>query len=357
MKKIITCIGIRPDIIRLSQIIKSLDLVFENIIVDSGQHYDFNLNKIFYDQLEIRQPQYNLEIRSGTHAEQVGNLMIEFENVLRNEKPEFVIVLGDNNSSLGFALTTSKLNIPLVHIEAGMRSRNWEMPEEKNRVVIDHIADMNICYLNRHKDNLVREGIHPERIWVVGNPIIEVLNNVDPTESMKKDFILVTCHRAENIEKKDNLDEILGFLGKLYQKERLEIKFILMPKTENMMDKFSLKFPEGVNSIPPQGFLEFLGMEKAARLVITDSGTVVEECAILGTPCETIRESTERTDLIELGVNVLTGINMENMMDASKFALSKDIKPVSHYGESIAKKITNILLGNSLAFYNKRKFP
>jgi UDP-N-acetylglucosamine 2-epimerase (non-hydrolysing) len=356
MKKIITCIGIRPDIIRLSQIIKSLDQVFENIIVDSGQHYDFNLNKIFYDQLEIRKPQYNLDIRSGTHAEQVGSLMIEFEKILRNEEPEFVIVLGDNNSSMGFALTTSKLNIPLVHIEAGMRSRNWEMPEEKNRVVIDHIADMNICYLNRHKDNLEQEGIHPERIWVVGNPIIEVLNNVDAIKPEKMDFILVTCHRAENTENKENLDKILQFLGKLYQKEKIEIKFILMPKTEHMMNKFSLKFPEGINSIPPQGFLEFLGMEKAARLVITDSGTVVEECAILGTPCLTIRESTERTDLIELGVNILTGINLENMINAAKLALSKNIKPVSHYGANIAQKITNILLGNSLSFYNKRKF-
>ena len=170
MKKIITCIGIRPDIIRLSQIIKKLDCFFENIIVDSGQHYDYNLNKIFYDQLGVRVPNYNLNIKSGSHAIQVAKLMIEFEKVLLKENPEFVIVLGDNNSSLGFALATSKLNISLVHIESGMRSKNWIMPEEKNRKIIDHLSDLNICYLPEHKENLLREGLNPRRCWVVGNP-------------------------------------------------------------------------------------------------------------------------------------------------------------------------------------------
>ncbi|TFF89497.1 MAG: UDP-N-acetylglucosamine 2-epimerase (non-hydrolyzing) [Promethearchaeota archaeon] len=353
MKKIITCIGIRPDIIRLSQIIKKLDQSFLNIIVDSGQHYDYNLNKIFYEQLGVREPDYNLNIKSGSHAEQVGKLMIAFEKTLIKEKPEFVIILGDNNSSLGFALGTSKLNLPIVHIEAGMRSKNWQMPEEKNRVIIDHLADMNICYLEEHKNNLIREGLDPRRTWVVGNPIIEVVNAVKTTFSQEDPFYLVTCHRAENTENEENLEIILNFLGKLYKERKVEIKFILMPKTKNMMEKYSLSFPEGVNPIPPQGFLEFLGMEKEAELVLTDSGTVVEECAILGTPCLTIRESTERVDLIELGVNTLTGLDLENMLDASRLALSRNIKPVSHYGENISQKICNILMGNSLQF-NKR---
>ncbi|MEJ2251524.1 MAG: UDP-N-acetylglucosamine 2-epimerase, partial [Candidatus Lokiarchaeota archaeon] len=214
MKKIITCIGIRPDIIRLSQIIKKFDQYFDNIVVDSGQHYDYNLNKIFYDQLGVRAPDYNLDIKSGSHAEQVGRLMIAFEKTLQKEQPDFVVVLGDNNSSLGFALATSKLNIPLVHIEAGMRSKNWEMPEEKNRIIIDHIADMNICYLEEHQQNLIREGLNPRRTWVVGNPIIEVVHAVKPEFSQKESFYLVTCHRAENIEKPENLKRILDFLGK-----------------------------------------------------------------------------------------------------------------------------------------------
>ncbi|MBN1799981.1 MAG: UDP-N-acetylglucosamine 2-epimerase (non-hydrolyzing) [Candidatus Lokiarchaeota archaeon] len=355
MRKIITCIGIRPDIIRLSQIIKILDKHFKNVIVDSGQHYDYNLNKIFYDQLNVREPDYNLDIKSGTHATQVANLMIEFEKTLNKEKPEFVIVLGDNNSSLGFALATSKLNIPLVHIESGMRSKNWLMPEEKNRIVIDHLADMNICYLPEHKENLLREGLNPRRSWIVGNPIIEVVNAVKTNFKQEEPFYLVTCHRAENTEQKQNLELILLFLGKLYEKHQKEIKFILMPKTKNYMEKFGLKFPEGINPIPPQGFLEFLGMEKEAELVITDSGTVVEECAILGTPCLTIRESTERVDLIQLGINCLTGINVEKMLEAGEFILSKEIEPVSHYGKNIAEKICNILLGNSLEFYNNKE--
>ena len=351
MKKIITCIGIRPDIIRLSQIIKKLDLFFKNIIVDSGQHYDYNLNKIFYEQLGVRIPDYNLNIKSGTHATQVGKLMIEFEKVLIKESPEFVIVLGDNNSSLGFALATSKLNIPLVHIEAGMRSKNWLMPEEKNRVIIDHIADMNICYLPEHKLNLIREGLNPRRIWVVGNPILEVVHSVETNYKQINPFYLVTCHRAENTENIENLEIIITFLGKLYQIKKVEIKFILMPKTKNIMEKYQLNFPEGINPIPPLGFLEFLGMEKEADLVLTDSGTVVEECGILGTPCLTIRESTERVDLIELGVNTLTGMNVDKMIEAAQFALIKKAKPVNHYGENISDKICNILLGNSLNFH------
>jgi len=350
MKKIITCIGIRPDIIRLSQILKKLDKHFNNIIVDSGQHYDYNLNKIFYEQLDVRPSDFNLDVKSGTHASQVAKLMIEFEKVLIKEAPVFVVVLGDNNSSLGFALATSKLNIPLIHIEAGMRSKNWIMPEEKNRVVIDHLADMNICYLPEHRENLIREGINPRRCWVVGNPIIEVVHAVKTTFHQDNPFYLVTCHRAENLEIKENLNKILTFLGKLYQKKNIEIKIILMPKTKIMMEKYGFEFSEGIIPIPPQGFLEFLGMEKEAKLVLTDSGTVVEECAILGTPCMTIRESTERIDLIELGVNSLTGMNIEQMLDAAELALSHKIEPVTHYGKNISDKICNILIGNSLNY-------
>ena len=350
MKKIITCIGIRPDIIRLSQIIKKLDKHFNNIIVDSGQHYDYNLNKIFYDQLDVRPSDFNLDIKSGTHASQVAKLMIEFEKVLIKETPVFVVVLGDNNSSLGFALATSKLNIPLIHIEAGMRSKNWLMPEEKNRVVIDQLADMNICYLPEHKENLIREGINSRRCWVVGNPIIEVVHAVQPTFHQDTPFYLVTCHRAENLEKKENLNKILTFLGKLYQKKNIEIKFILMPKAKIFMEKYGFEFPEGIIHVPPQGFLEFLGMEKEAELVLTDSGTVVEECAIFGTPCITIRESTERIDLIELGVNSLSGMDVDQMLDATDMALSHKIEPVTHYGKNISDKICNILIGNSLNF-------
>jgi len=351
MKKIITCIGIRPDIIRLSQIIKKLDLYFENIIVDSGQHYDYNLNKIFYDQLEVRKPNYNLNIKSGTHASQVAKLMIEFEEVLFKENPEFVVVLGDNNSSLGFALATSKVNIPLVHIEAGMRSKNWVMPEEKNRKIIDHLSDMNLCYLPEHRENLLREGLNPRRCWVIGNPILEVVNAVKTEFKQDNPFYLVTCHRAENTENKENLQIILKFLSELYKRKKTEIKFILMPKTKNMMEKYGFEFPDGINPITPQGFLEFLGMEKEAALVLTDSGTVVEECAILGTSCMTIRESTERIDLIELGVNILTGMNIEQMLDAAELAISRKVEPVSHYGKNISNRICNILIGNSLNFY------
>jgi len=350
MKKIITCIGIRPDIIRLSQIIKKLDTHFNNIIVDSGQHYDYNLNKIFYDQLDVRPPDYNLDVKSGTHATQVAKLMIEFEKTLLKLNPDFVIVLGDNNSSLGFSLATSKLNVPLIHIEAGMRSKNWIMPEEKNRVVIDHLADMNICYLPEHRENLIKEGINSRRCWVVGNPIIDVVNAVETSFQQESPFYLVTCHRAENIEIRENLLQVLTFLEKLYEKANIEIKFILMPKTKTMMEKYGLLFSEGIKPIPPQGFLEFLGMEKKAKLVLTDSGTVVEECAILGTPCMTIRESTERIDLIELGVNSLTGMDIGQMLDATEFTLTHKIEPVSHYGKNIADKICNVLIGNSLIF-------
>lgn len=352
MRKIITCIGIRPDIIRLSLIVKQLDQCFQNVVVDSGQHYDYNLNKIFYEQLGVRPPDYNLDVKSGTHAEQVGRLMIAFERVVLEERPEFVLVLGDNNSSLGFALATAKANVPLVHVEAGMRSRNWVMPEEKNRTVIDHLADMNLAYLPEHRENLVREGLNPRRIWVVGNPIVDVVRVVGPRARYHSDepFYLVTCHRAENVERERNLATILEFLGKLHERRGVEVKFVLMPKTKQKMAQFGLAFPDGVSPVPPQGFLEFLGMEKEAQLVITDSGTVVEECAILGKPCLTIRESTERVDLIRLGINTLTGMDLERMMAAADLALSREHAPVTHYGERVAEKICNILLGNSLDF-------
>jgi UDP-N-acetylglucosamine 2-epimerase (non-hydrolysing) len=177
-----------------------------------------------------------------------------------------------------------------------------------------------------------------------------VVHAVKTSFQQESPFYLVTCHRAENTEIKENLHNILSFLGKLYEKSNIEIKFILMPKTKTLMEKYGYSFPNGIKPIPPQGFLEFLGMEKEAKLVLTDSGTVVEECAILGTPCITIRESTERIDLIELGVNSLTGMDIEQMIDTAEFTLSHKIEPVTHYGSKIADKICNILIGNSLNF-------
>lgn len=326
--KVMTLLGIRPDLIRMSNLIKMMDesSVIDHIFVHTGQHYSENLDKIFYEQLNLRHPDLNLGI--GKPGQSLGNqlssLMIKVEEALDYYKPEYVILLGDTNTALASIIVARK-NIKLVHIEAGMRSFDWRMPEEKNRVVADHLSDILYIYLNDYANNAILEGIDPAKISVVGNPIVDivyewahVIDDIDTkkiTNSDKKDFLFATIHREENVEDFNSIKNIISSLIQISKIENKEMILTLMPRTKNALDKFCIDYSE-IKTIEPVGFFECLALQKNSSLIFTDSGTIQEESCILGTKCLTLRNSTERPQAMECGAGILAGTHFESIMSS-----------------------------------------
>ena len=358
-KKCMIALGIRPDIIRFSLIIKELEQYFDTKIVMSGQHYSPYFTDLQFDQMKLRKPDINLEVGSGSHAEQVGGLMIKFEKTLIENAPDFCCLLGDNNSTLGFALAAYKTGVPIVHIEGGMRSWDMRMPEERNRKLVDQMSQLHFVYTREHKNNLLNMSIDSRDIFVVGNPIIDVVNeyrvltNDSILKKLKiesKEYILVTCHRAENVDAQDVLESIIEGLYFVHSESKLPIIFIMMPRTKKRLEEFKIALPEGIIVSEPLGFMDFLALEEGAKLIITDSGTVVEEAYALKKPCMTIRETTERFELVEEGVNLLSGIDCYAIADAAKILLKNDSFDWREdiYERNVAEKIAMILLSNWL---------
>lgn len=326
--KVMTLLGIRPDLIRMSKLIKMMDesSIIEHIFVHTGQHYSENLDKIFYEQLKLRGPDLNLKIGSPGQSlgNQLASLMIKVEEALDYYKPEYVILLGDTNTALSSIIIARK-NIKLVHIEAGMRSFDWRMPEEKNRIVADHLSDILYIYLQDYANNAILEGIEPSKISVVGNPIVDivddwkhVIDGVDTksiTMADRKKFLFATIHREENIESLESLKNIISSLKQISKVENKEMILTLMPRTKGCLEKFGIDYSE-IKTIEPVGFFECLALQKYSSLVLTDSGTIQEESCILGTKCLTLRNSTERPQAMECGAGILGGTDFESIMNS-----------------------------------------
>jgi UDP-N-acetylglucosamine 2-epimerase (non-hydrolysing) len=324
--KVMSLLGIRPDLIRMSKLIKTIDCsnIIDHIFIHTGQHYSENLDKIFYNQLNLRQPDMNLGVgRPGQSlGNQLANLMIKVEEALDYYKPDYVILLGDTNTALASIIIARK-NIKLIHIEAGMRSFDWRMPEEKNRIVADHLSDILYIYLNDYANHAILEGIDPTKITVVGNPIVDIVNewsgHIDSIDianiTSSENFMFSTIHREENIESYDSLKSIISSMSKISQIENKEVILTLMPRTKAALEKFSIDY-SGLKTIEPVGFFECLALQKKASLIFTDSGTIQEESCILGTHCLTLRSSTERPQAMECGAGILAGTTEESILEA-----------------------------------------
>ena len=318
-----TIFGTRPEIIRLSRIFKLLDKNFSHVMVNTNQNFTPELNAIFFKDLNVRKPDYNLKIKTGNYGNEVSDVIKKSDEIFAKEKPEILLILGDTISGLA-AIPAAQRGIKIVHLEAGMRSYDFRMPEEKNRIIIDHLSSMLLPYTTYSRENLIRENIHPSRIFVVGNPIIEVINfNLKKIEQSKiltklklkeNGYFLVTAHRSENVDERKSLEAIFTGLGKIYSKYKKRIIFPIHPRTVNKKGK--LKIPKGIELIKPLGFFDFTKLEKNAFCLITDSGTIPEETLYFKRPCVTIRESTERPETIEAGSNILSGLNPENVLKA-----------------------------------------
>lgn len=356
--KIMTVLGTRPEIIRLSLIIKTLDKCCEHTLVHTGQNYDDNLNKIFFNDMHIRQPDFYLGVKGKTFGEQIGKIFMESERVINKVRPDKMLVLGDTNSGL-VSIIAKRLGIPVYHLEAGNRCFDDRVPEEVNRKVIDHSSAILLPYTHNSKENLLREGIEINRIYVVGNPIYEVINtygkkiiksNVHKrlkVEPLK--YFLVTIHREENVDDKARLSNILTALDMIQKRYKMPVVCSLHPRTENRMKTHGLHLDNSeVIFLKPFGFTDFIALEQKALCVITDSGTVQEECCIFRIPNVTVRDVTERPETLESGSNIITGNNPDKILSCVGIAISesKDWKiPEEYQVRNVSSTVVKIIAG------------
>jgi len=335
--KILTIIGARPQFIKASPISHALKKEnIKEIIVNTGQHYDANMSDIFFKDLNIPVAKYNLNIGSNPHGKQTGDLLIALEQVLIKEDPDAVIVYGDTNSTLGGAITSSKLNIPVIHIEAGLRSFNKKMPEEINRIITDHVSDLLFCTSIHSKGLLSNEGI-VEGVHVVGDVMFDIFNSkkkfIEPS-IISKEFALLTMHRAENTSI-ENLHIRLSQLQKL----DIQIQYPIHPRTKKIIKSSNIIIPNNINIIEPLGYMEILNLASASQFIITDSGGLQKEALWLKKHCITIREETEWIETINQGVNKL--IKLNNSIDFPNLNTGNFTNP---YGDGNASnKIVEII--------------
>ena len=358
--KIVTILGTRPEIIRLSIIIRKLDRYCDHVLVHTGQNFDENLSDIFFDELSLRAPDHYLGVREKTFGSQIGHILIKVEEVLLKERPNRVLILGDTNSGLA-SIIAKRMGIPVYHMEAGNRCYDFRVPEEVNRHVIDHSTTIHLPYTHRSKENLLREGISPEDIYVIGNPILEVIEDlsdrIDSSTILKKlgvkpdSYFLVTMHRAENVDLEDRLRNLVDSLNRIHDTYELPIICSLHPRTRSKLEGYGLLEVAGkVTYLEPMGLIDFVALEKNARCVITDSGTVQEECCIFSIPNITIRDVTERPETIESGSNMIASVSPDQILSSIEVVLkeSRDWVPPAEYMErNVSGKVVKILLGHS----------
>lgn len=361
-KKICIILGTRPEIIKMSPIIREcVDKKLSYFILHTGQHYSSKMDKIFFHDLGLPIPKYNLKIGGQPYRKQIGIMVKNIMAVLIREMPDVVIVQGDTISVLAGALAANKLGIKLAHHEAGLRSHDTSMMEEVVRVIVDHISDYLMVPSNAALENLKQEGKNLKNIFLTGNTIVDAVRQALKLANKTTDiigklnlkhnkYLLATCHRSENVDKKEKLENILKGLSFVSNFVNYPIIFPVHPRTKNKMTEFNLTFPSGIIPIEPVGFLEFLQLEKNAKLILTDSGGAQEEALILRVPCVTLRENTERPETIKCGMNILAGTDPKKILKFAKKMLVKKINadtPKNIFGDGRAgKRILQILLNN-----------
>jgi UDP-N-acetylglucosamine 2-epimerase (non-hydrolysing) len=360
--KILTVVGTRPEIIRLSRIISELDSTFDHHLAHTGQNYDFELNEIFFNDLKIRKPNYFLSASAKTPSETIGNVIIKTDRLIRKVKPDAIFILGDTNSCLS-VIAAKKNKVPIFHYEAGNRSFDQRIPEEINRKIVDHIADIHLTYSKISREYLLKEGVPAETIINIGSPMKEVINFYMPKikkatilrrMNLKKNkFFLVSFHREENVDTKARLVLFSGVLNELAEKFNMPIILSTHPRTSKKLIEFNIKFHKMVELIKPLSFTDYISMQIAAKVVLSDSGTISEESSILNFDAINLRDTHERPEAMEQSTVIMTGLNKERVMEAinfySKNKLNRDsTTPIVHdYDvDCISKKISKIILSH-----------
>ena len=354
--KVMTILGTRPELIRLSLIVKKLDKLCDQVLVHTGQNYDVNLNDIFIGQLGYRKMDYYLEAK-GSFGTQAGIILSQLEKIIPKEKPDVFLVLGDTNSSLG-AIMAKRLGVRVFHMEAGNRCFDDRVQEENNRRIIDSQSDILLPYSQRSRENLVREGIAGNRIYVIGNPIKEVLDHfmpqIDGSDVMNKlgltknKFFLITLHRADNVDSKDRLAKFVVAFNRVYDKYRLSMIWSIHPHTYRELGKnLRLKVRKGIKLMEPLGFFEFNKLQKNALCVLSDSGTAPEECSIFGVPVVVLRDAMERPETLDAGSSFVAGCEIEDILRGIEVVTKSDNNwqaPKEYLKMNVSDTVVRIIL-------------
>lgn len=359
--KILTVLGTRPEIIRLSRIIPALDRLCEHRFAHTGQNFDPALSEFFFQQLGIRQPDFYMGVSADTFGQQVGQILAASEKILLQERPDRLLLLGDTNSALS-AFIAKRMGIPVFHMEAGNRCYDDRVPEEVNRRIIDHSSDILMPYTERSRENLLREGIPGNRIFVTGNPIYEVIQHYDSQIRQSPildqlglrngEYFLVTMHRAENVDVEERLFQLSSSLDQLQRHYRLPVIVSTHPRTRARLEEFAVPVQNrDIRLLKPFGFFDFVTLERNALCVLSDSGTVQEECSIFGVPNVTIRDVTERPETLECGSNMLSGSRrMKQCVETVLAVRAQWTPPPEYLVRNVSQAVLKIVLGHHHPF-------
>lgn len=329
--KLVTILGTRPELIRLSEIIKKADKYFEHIFIHTGQNYDYNLNEVFYEDLNLRKPDYYLDVVGEDLGQTMGNVISKSYSIFKELEPDAILILGDTNSALS-AISAKRLKIPIFHMEAGNRCFDENLPEEINRKMIDHISDINLTYSENARKNLLNEGLRSEYIYTTGSPIREILkcnetkiNSLDVLIDLnlsKNNYIILSAHREDNVDNEANFFSLMSAINSLAEQYNMPIIYSVHPRSKKMIEKYNFKFHALVKQMPPFSFTQYVCLQKNAFCVVSDSGTLPEESSICGFPAVSLRTSTERPEALDKGRFVIGGIDETSILQAVDVAIN-----------------------------------
>ena len=358
--KVMTVVGTRPEIIKLSQVIKELDINVDHTIVHTGQNYDYELNELFFEQLGIRKPDIFLDAMKGTPSETIGDIIAKSDRVYKEIKPDALLIYGDTNSCLT-VISAKKRKIPIFHMEAGNRCFDLRVPEETNRKIVDHLSDINLPLSEHARNYLLAEGIKPETVIKIGSPMMEVLNanmekikssNIIDTEGLKaKEYILISIHREENVDSEKNFSDFLDSIDEISKVYNLPIIISTHPRTRKKLEEIGYeKSNKLIRFSKPYGFHEYIKLQMNAFCVISDSGTITEESSILNLPAITIRQAHERPEGMDEGTLIMSGLNKDRIIESIEVVTSQHredrvTKIVSDYDvDNVSMKVLRIIL-------------
>jgi len=354
--KVMTILGTRPEIIRLSEVIKACERHFDHQLCHTGQNWDYTLNEVFFKDLALKPPDFYLDCAGADLGETIGNVITRSYALLAKERPDALLILGDTNSAL-CAISAKRLKVPIFHMEAGNRCFDQNVPEEINRKIVDHISDVNLCYTEHGRRNLIHEGLPARYVFVTGSPMREVLeknrNSIEKSEVLshlgldKGKYIVLSAHREENVDHEGHFLPLMEAINAVAGEYSLPVLYSTHPRSRKRIEECGFKFHELVRSFPPFGFHDYVNLQQNAFCVLSDSGTLSEESAVLSFPAVLIRTSTERPEAMEAGSIVIGGIKTETIIPAIKMARSDLAERVPYdYGDAnVGGKVTRIVQG------------
>lgn len=356
--KLMTIVGTRPEIIRLSEIIKKADNYFDHKLVHTGQNWDYTLNQVFFDDLGLREPDHYLNAVGEHLGETIGNVIAKSYEVIRDEKPDALLLLGDTNSALS-SIAAKRLKVPIFHMEAGNRCFDQNVPEEINRKIVDHISDINLPYTENSRRYLLAEGFRKDHAFVTGSPMTEVIKvNINKIENSnilgdleleKNKYILLSTHREENVDNEEAFNNLVESINAVAKKYEMPIVFSTHPRTQKKIDERGIKFNNQVKILKPFGFFDYCNLQKNAFCVLSDSGTISEESTIMKFPAISIRTSTERPEVIDKGNIILGGIRKDEILSSIEITTelfekeNKSVEPYDYMDDNVSDKVIKVI--------------